>query len=77
MKVRNLDSIYIRAQVDGKWGSYCLTDLPWQTVEDWIESQSLKSEDPLNHQIEMALKIAEHLHGDLRALGDQFGLCRE
>ena len=77
MKVRNLDSIYIRAQVDGKWGSYCLTDLPWQTVLDWIEKQSLEAEDSANHQIEMTLEVAKHLHMSLQAIGAQLDLHRE
>ena len=34
--VENWDKIPIRAQVDGKWGSHYLSELPDETIADWI-----------------------------------------
>lgn len=37
--VDDLERIYIRAQVDGKWGSHSLAELPFETVLDWFSSK--------------------------------------
>mgnify|MGYP001587776325 CR=1 FL=1 len=67
---RNLDSIYIRVQLDGQWVSRCLTDCPWPVVETWLRDASKRVLEPLTYVI----STVEHLHKRLRSLGDQLDI---
>ena len=41
---RDLTGIFIRAQVDSnKWGSWDISDLSWETVENWL---TVRDADP-------------------------------
>ena len=61
---RNLDGIYLRAEIDGKFESRCLTDLPWEFVEDWMRSRLMGNPD-------VAFQAAKHLHERFRHIGDE------
>ena len=64
---RNLDGIFFRVQIDGKWCNRCVTDMPWNEVEKILED--------LPHS--WAVDMAKHLHGCLRSIGDQFNIARD
>lgn len=53
-RIDDLDKIFIRAQVDGKWGSYNLAELPFETVLTWALSRVI----PEGHDDEAHLKAA-------------------
>ena len=37
---RELTGIYLRSQVDGTWGTWDISDLPWETVELWLKGKN-------------------------------------
>lgn len=37
--VDDLKNIYIRAEVNGRWGSHSLDELPFETVLEWFTSK--------------------------------------
>ena len=73
MTERNLDGLYFRVKVDGKWCPRCLTDLPADIVEAQLLQNARLSDDPAAYM----MSIVEHLHTRLRALGDQLDLTAE
>jgi hypothetical protein len=69
---RDLDGIYLRVQIGGKWENRCLTDLLWEDVETWLNGRfANRSAEDRERQLRQALK---HLHERLRAIGDQLNL---
>ncbi len=60
-KELGLDGVYIRIKVDDKWGSRCLTDCPWDIVEEWLQG---KSKD-------YQLEVIKHLHEKMIELGSE------
>jgi hypothetical protein len=71
--VRDLDGIYLRANIDGKWDNRCLTDLVWEDVENWLKWK-MERQQP-EERPEFLLKAIKHLHGRLRAVGDQLNIA--
>jgi hypothetical protein len=67
---RNLDGIYLRVRVDGKWEARCLTDLPADIVETVLLQNAQRAPDPAVYM----MSAVEHLRARLRALGDQLDL---
>ena len=37
---RELTGIYLRVKVDNKWGNSDISDLPWETVEEWLTGKN-------------------------------------
>ena len=37
---RELTGIYVKEQVNGKWGSWDISDLPWESVEKWLKAKN-------------------------------------
>lgn len=70
---RDLDGIYLRVQIAGKWENRCLTDLVWEDVEFWL-GQNRLSRTAEDHIIYLR-HLAKHLHNRLRTLGDQLDLA--
>lgn len=68
MDRRDLDSIYSRACVNGKFESRCLTDLPWEICEYGLKWKAARAPD----KSEYLLSVIEHLHDRLRTVGDTF-----
>jgi len=59
---RNLDGIYIRVQeVDGSWGSKCLSDCTTEQRKEWMDSHGID---------QYAQEVIQHLAGTLRYIGD-------
>ena len=71
---RDLDGMYIRVNVGGKWQNRCLTDLDWRDVELWLDGRfkAVEREDVEK----MAKQAIKHLHERLRHLGDALDLAR-
>ena len=66
-KIRKLDGVYFRVQRNGKWVNVCFTDLTEEEQETKIGKWD-------NDQLQ---RLALILATRLRAVGDQFNLCRE
>lgn len=64
-----LDSIYIRALVKGKFRSRCLTDLHGPSVEAWLERHC--QGDPEGAQA-FLIRVIESLWADLRMVGEEW-----
>ena len=71
--VRDLDGVYLRAKIDGKWENRCLTDLVWEDVDAWLQWK-MEKQTAYEHS-EFLLKVIKHLHERLRAVGDQLDLA--
>lgn len=69
---RDLDGIYLRVCIEGKWDNRCLTDLVWEDVEAWLKERfENQSAEDRERQL---WKVAKHFHERLRSLGDQLDL---
>jgi hypothetical protein len=65
---RDLDGIYLRVKIEGKWDNRCLTDLVWEDVEAWLKERfTNQSAEGCERQL---LQIVKHLHERLRWMGD-------
>ena len=64
-EIRGLDHIYIRVKTDTGWESRCLTDCPWETVKQWLETKAGVATS--EHYFK---EVIEHLHMRLRWIGD-------
>lgn len=73
MARRDLDGIFYRLKVDGKFDAVCLTDTPWEICERWLSYNAARSPD----QAAYLLDAVKHLHMKLRALGDQLDVTGE
>lgn len=61
-RIDDLSRIYIRAQVDGKWGSYSLAELPFQDVLDWAMSKVIpEAHDDEKHRKAALVYLLETL----------------
>jgi hypothetical protein len=70
---RDLDGIYLRVQIEGKWDNRCLTDLIWEDVDAWL-IERLKNQSPEDRERQLR-QIAKHFHERLRSIGDQLNLA--
>jgi hypothetical protein len=75
LQVRDLDDIYVRALIDGKWENRCLTDLVWEDVENWLV-QKLSKASPYDIQ-QYLLYVIKRLHFRMREIGDYADIKRD
>ena len=70
MEIRHLTGIFIRAKVDDKFGSFDISDLPWEVVEKWLTNRDV-DEEKRNVFIASCLdKLVENLVNLLNFIDD-------